>query len=184
LPWHPSRNLHRRAAPHQVPAPRRHLPGVLAVPVKLRRRYFPRWRIFTWVILAFNVLMLIWVISAIASGESCTELTGDQLTECQAGQVGTGIGVALIIVLWALGDVILGVLWLVTRPRRRDCPVCGNSVRRGLTRCPSCGYDFSQLLQRSTGPTQGAQPMRGPDGRFYSSDGRYVWNGSTWMPVR
>jgi hypothetical protein len=159
-------------------------PGTAGGLVGVRRSWFPRWRIFTWVILAFNLIMLIWLISGIASGESCSGKTGDELTTCEAGQVGTGIGVFLIIVLWALGDVILGVLWLVTRPRRRDCPVCGNGVRRGVTQCPKCGYDFSQLLQRSPTASQAAQPTLGPDGRYYSSDGAFAWNGSAWVPAR
>lgn len=120
------------------------------------RRRFPRWRIFTWVILAFNLIMLIWVVSAIAANAStCSGLTGDALTNCKLNNVGTGIGVTALIVLWALGDIILGVLWLVTRPRTRDCPVCGNNVRRGSTRCVACGYDFSQLLAP---PTAGVAP--------------------------
>jgi len=123
------------------------------------RRRFPRWRIFTWVILAFNLIMLIWVISAIAANAStCSGLTGDTLANCKLNNVGTGIGVTLLIVLWALGDIIFGVLWLVTRPRTRDCPVCGNSVRRGSTRCGVCGYDFGQLLGASAA---GAAPPPG-----------------------
>ncbi len=113
-----------------------------------RRVRLPRWRIFTWVILAFNLIMLIWIIAGVSSNaRNCSGLTGDALTNCEAGNVGTGIGATLIFVLWALGDVILGVLWLVTRPRTRDCPVCGNSVRRGMTQCRNCGYDFTQQLR-------------------------------------
>jgi hypothetical protein len=57
--------------------------------------------------------------------------------------VGTAIGAGLIIVLWALGDVILGVLWLVTnRKKTRPCPVCGSDVKKGVLSCRQCGYDF------------------------------------------
>jgi rubredoxin len=66
--------------------------------------------------------------------------------------VGTGIGVGLIIVLWALGDVILGVLWLVTKPHKRYCPACGNTVRKGVMRCGSCGFDFKQAFGDPPGP--------------------------------
>jgi hypothetical protein len=27
-----------------------------------------------------------------------------------------------------------------------------------------------------------AQPVRGGDGRYYSADGRYVWDGAAWQP--
>jgi hypothetical protein len=120
-----------------------HTPPKNPGPAGPRRRLLPRWRIFTWVILAFNLIMLIWVITGATTAQSCDGRVGDALTRCQAGDVGTTIGVGLIILIWALGDVILGVLWLVTRPHRRHCPTCGEYVRRGVTQCQSCGYDFA-----------------------------------------
>lgn len=133
-----------------------------------RRPRLPRWRVFTWVILVFNLLMLIWIVTAVsANARDCSGLTGDALTNCQANNVGTGIGATLVFVLWALGDVILGVLWLVTRPRVRDCPVCGNGVRRGEMRCRTCGYDFTQQLRPpSPGPAvPQAHPPWPPQGQ-------------------
>jgi hypothetical protein len=105
----------------------------------------PKWRVFTWVILVINVLFLIWVIAGgVSASKNCNGLTGSELQGCQAGTaVGASIGIGIIIFLWALVDVILGVLWLVTKPRRRTCPACGNEVKRGLTRCPNCGFDFA-----------------------------------------
>lgn len=105
----------------------------------------PKWRVFTWVILVVNLLFLIWIIAGIAGSggtpEDCGTLT---VEECNAAEgVGTAIGVGIIIVLWALVDVILGVLWLVTRPKRRSCPVCGADVKKGVTVCPKCGHDFA-----------------------------------------
>ncbi|WP_405364530.1 zinc ribbon domain-containing protein [Kitasatospora sp. NBC_00039] len=139
-------------------------------PAKAHRRRFPRWRIFTWVILAFNLIMLIWIITGVSStAKNCKGLTGEALTNCQANNVGTGIGATLILVVWALGDVILGVLWLITKPHKRYCPACGNGVRRGVLHCENCGYDFQQMLQQSQSgrgqpgppaPPQWKQPPR------------------------
>ena len=43
-------------------------------------------------------------------------MTGDQLSACQAGEgIGKGIVLFVILLLWALVDVILGVVYLVTR---------------------------------------------------------------------
>jgi len=141
-------------------------PSPVSSSAKARRLRFPHWRFFSWVILAFNLIMLIWVITAISSNaRSCSGLTGDALTNCEAGNVGTGIGVGLLFIFWALGDVILGVLWLVTRPRTRDCPVCGNNVRRGVMQCRACGYDFGQQLRSSApgaGPPQRTTPPQWP----------------------
>lgn len=99
---------------------------------------FPRFRIFTWVILAVNAIFLIWIIEAIATRPDPTNT---------AANVGTAIGAGLVIVLWAAADVILGILWLITKPRTRDCPACGRVVKRGQTDCKGCGYDFAQAAR-------------------------------------
>lgn len=83
----------------------------------------PRWRIMTWVILAFNVLMLAWLVFGVGgavSGADCASEPTKALREaCEAGTgIGATIGAALIIALWVAGDVILGVIWLVTGRRR------------------------------------------------------------------
>ena len=110
-----------------------------------RLGFLPGWRKGTYIILAFNLLMLAWVIagSAGASGDAtdCGSLSQES---CNAAEdIGTGIGVFFLIVLWALGDIILGVLWLVTnRKKTRDCPVCGADVKKGVVVCSKCGHDF------------------------------------------
>lgn len=104
-------------------------------------------RKMTWLILLFNLLMLVLVISGVASGSHTSKANCGGLTtsDCTAAShVGTAIGVVILIVLWALGDVILGVLWLVTNRRGRDCPVCGRPVKRGQVQCQKCGHDFRQ----------------------------------------
>jgi hypothetical protein len=110
----------------------------------------PKWRVFTWVIVVINVLFLVWFIAGVGSAGSnvkdCTGLTGQALDLCNAGNagtaVGTGVGAAIIIFLWAFVDIIMGIVWLVTRPRGRPCPVCGTNVKPGVTVCPKCGHDF------------------------------------------
>ena len=112
----------------------------------------PRWRVMTWVILAFNVLMLVWLISALAATSgNCEGEVGDALDACETGTaIGAGIGIFLLVAFWAFVDVILGVIWLVTRGSQRSCPVCGNSVKKGQFQCRSCGYDFRQIWQRAS----------------------------------
>ncbi|MEV7253519.1 hypothetical protein ACPXCO_38170 [Streptomyces cyaneofuscatus] len=80
-------------------------------------------RIFLWFFLAVQVIFLIWIITGASSGEdsSCEGMTGDALRVCQdAGDVGTAIGVGLIIALWAAVDVILGITYAVYRLSRRQ----------------------------------------------------------------
>jgi hypothetical protein len=158
-----------------------------AIPRRRRAGFgwFPRWRVFTWVILAFNLLMLIWLISGVnASAQDCSKLVGDQQSNCEAGDVGTAIGAGLLIGLWAFGDVILGVLWLVTRSTKRPCPVCGSGVRKGQTQCLKCGHDFARQAQPSAPTPTGvlAPPQAAPNGAYYSPDGAYVWDGTSWFP--
>ncbi|HEX8095063.1 hypothetical protein [Jatrophihabitans sp.] len=121
-----------------------------------RLGFLPGWRIFTYVILAFNLLMLIWIIGGISSANSSKDCGGLDADTCQAAtDVGTGIAVFFIIVLWALGDIILGVLWLVTnRKRSRPCPACGTDVKNGTFECRKCGFDFRSALQQPHGQAQ------------------------------
>ncbi|MDX2938080.1 hypothetical protein [Streptomyces ipomoeae] len=65
-------------------------------------------------------MFLIWLITGAASSsgtpEECRGLTGDDLKLCEdANDVGTTIGVGLIIGLWAAVDIILGFTYVVYR---------------------------------------------------------------------
>jgi len=77
-------------------------------------------RVGMWAVLAVNGLFAWWLVaSAGGTDSSCTGLAGSELDACQTGEaVGAGIAAFMVIVLWAMADVICGVLWLVTRPRR------------------------------------------------------------------
>lgn len=110
----------------------------------------------TWAILIFSVLMLVWIVAGVASNPSvsdaeiadCTE--GGFFTEAQcrdtleaAGDVGTGIGVGLLVMLWIVGFLFLSIIWFMSRRRGRICPHCGEDVKKGRTTCKDCGYDFT-----------------------------------------
>lgn len=104
-----------------------------------------RWRPLTWVILAVNLLFVVWIVAGLLGvADECTGFSGTELDLCEAGTaIGAGIGVGIIVFLWVAADIILGVVWLVTRSRRRECPACGHYVKRGITSCPHCHYDFT-----------------------------------------
>lgn len=76
--------------------------------------------IFAFVIVGINLLFLWWAISTgSAVTDTCVGEVGEALEACETGTaVGTGIAIVFILVLWALTDVILGVLFLVTRRNR------------------------------------------------------------------
>jgi hypothetical protein len=78
-----------------------------------------------WIFLAVQILFLIWVITGIASGsgtpEECRGLTGDNLELCKdASDVGTTIGVGLIVAFWVAADFILGLTYLIYRLANRQ----------------------------------------------------------------
>jgi len=111
----------------------------------------PHWRKMTWMLIVWCVLILAWAIGG-AAGNNCAQQTYQ--SACQAG---TGIGVTIILGLGFFGFVFLSLIWFMTRPRLRDCPACGNSVKRGVTVCPGCGHDFASP-SRSAGPPAPASP--------------------------
>lgn len=79
----------------------------------------PKWRKATWALLIWNVLMVIWLIGGLGSvGNNCAGQVGDSLTACQAGTaIGAGIGVTFIIIIWFIGFIVLGLVWLMSRPK-------------------------------------------------------------------
>lgn len=84
-----------------------------------------RRRVFFWVFLAVQILFLIWVIAGISSGsgtsDSCEGLTGDSLKLCEdAGDIGTTIGVGLVVGFWVAADFILGLTYVIYRLASRQ----------------------------------------------------------------
>ncbi len=111
-----------------------------------------RWRKMTWTIVVFSGLMLAWIIAG-TSTEVCSDYTPGTADReaCELGEdIGTGIGLAAILFLWFLGFVILSIIWFMSRPRHRQCPRCGEDVKRGRTACGKCGYDFAAALPQPT----------------------------------
>ena len=105
----------------------------------------PHWRKATWALIIVNVLMAVWVIGGISStSHNCNGMTGDALSTCQAGTaIGAGIGITILLILWFVLFVVFGLIWIMSRPRLRQCPRCGTDVKKGLTACKTCGYDFA-----------------------------------------
>lgn len=99
-----------------------------------------RWRKMTWALLAWCALIIAWAIG----GASSTHCNGTYQNACNAGK---GIGVAVILFIGFVGFVFLALIWLMSRPRGRDCPVCGELVKRGRTLCPGCGHDFAAAVR-------------------------------------
>jgi hypothetical protein len=103
----------------------------------------------TWAIVLFSALMLIWMVAG-GNAANCDQYTD---SASQAGcQAGTGIGIAMLMVLWFFGFIVLSILWFMTRPKGCDCPRCGESVKKGVMFCGDCGFDFRTLGQPVVAP--------------------------------
>ncbi len=73
--------------------------------------------IFKWGFILFNVLMLVWAASTcMAVGEVISE--SESVYEEAGAAIGGGIGAILIGFIWVIGDIILGLFVLFTRPSK------------------------------------------------------------------
>lgn len=92
-------------------------PGWGPPPQQPRRRR----RVFKWVILVINGLFLWWIVSAVGGiADDCAGKVGSELEACETGTaLGGGLVFSFILALWALVDVILLVIFVVTRRQLR-----------------------------------------------------------------
>jgi hypothetical protein len=112
----------------------------------------------TWVIVIWSVLMAIWILAAIIgadNGDKCAQEAHQYLSQStctDARDVGTGIGVIVLWFIWFFGFLVLSLIWFMSRPKGRVCPACGENVRKGLTACPNCQYDFAKAVSHEPPP--------------------------------
>lgn len=118
----------------------------------------PHWRKMTWVIVIWCVVIVAWMIgggSAAQDANDCaSEATKALQQVCQdATDVGTGLGIAVIAFIGFVGFVFLSIIWFMTRPRGRDCPACGEKVKKGRSTCPNCNFDLAAAARGEGQPT-------------------------------
>ena len=102
-------------------------------------RFIPHWRKTTWTIVIWTALMAALAIAvAYSGGQTCAKQTHG--TSCTAW---TEIDVMLLVLIWFIFFIVASLIWLLSRPRRRRCPVCGHDVKKSLTACQKCGYNFA-----------------------------------------
>lgn len=73
-------------------------------------------KLFLWLFYGFNILMLWWMVAGM-SGAAKVSATAVSEAEKAGAAVGTGIGFIMIVFIWVLGDIITGLLALMTRPK-------------------------------------------------------------------
>ena len=69
-----------------------------------------------WVFIGFNVLMLIWMFSAMGV---IVGMDAPSNSAEEAGQaIGAGIGFTFLLIIWGLGDMVLGIFVLITKRKK------------------------------------------------------------------
>ena len=94
-------------------------------------------RPFGWVIIALNAYFLISFFMNVDTSSS-------------ADSTATGLGFIFLMFWLAIMNVVLYVIYRVTGGKKRECPACGQTVKKGLTVCPSCSFDFMKAAKGST----------------------------------
>jgi len=74
-------------------------------------------KIVKYLFIGFNILMLIWLIVGVGGAAETIDQAGSEAEQAGAA-IGTGLGAMMIILLWVAGDVILGLLTILTRPKK------------------------------------------------------------------
>ncbi len=77
-------------------------------------------RIFMWFFLVVQAIFIIWIIGGLSTANDATNCGSLSEQACRdAGNVGTGIGVLLIVGLWMVVDFFLAITYLVVKMARR-----------------------------------------------------------------
>ena len=81
----------------------------------------PKWRKAIWALAIWNVLMILWLASAVGGVGplSCAGETGAALAVCEAGvSIGLSFGLNFVLIVWLIGFVAFGLAWLMSRPKQ------------------------------------------------------------------
>ena len=74
-------------------------------------------KLVKWIFIGFNVLIIFWLFAGFGAISDSMENTANDAERAGAA-IGSTIGMGMIIVLWALGDIILGMFVLFTRRKK------------------------------------------------------------------
>ena len=73
-------------------------------------------KVFKWLFILFNLFMVYSLFTGLGGG---AEVINSAATDAEkaGAAIGTGLGLSMILGLWVIGDIILGLFVLFTRPK-------------------------------------------------------------------
>lgn len=73
-------------------------------------------KIFLWLFYLFNILMIIGLVNGL---NATSEVGKTAVTEAEkaGAALGAGLGISMILGIWVIGDIITGLLAIMTRPK-------------------------------------------------------------------
>ena len=74
-------------------------------------------KIVKWSFISFNILMLIWMIAGMSGASDSVSCAGSD-AEAAGAAIGGAIGMGLLMGVWVFGDIILGLIFMFTRPSK------------------------------------------------------------------
>lgn len=75
----------------------------------------PKWRKATWALVIWTGLAILWVATGINAVNDLAPAGSD--AEETGRAIGAGLGVTAILMVWFLGFIVLGLVWLMSRPK-------------------------------------------------------------------
>src|SRR4051812_45616332 len=69
-------------------------------------------KLIKWIFIGFNIAMIIWIVGGLSAA---SKIEVHSASEHVGRVIGSAIGFASLLMLWAIGDIILGILVLFSR---------------------------------------------------------------------
>lgn len=117
--------------------------------------------LFKRVFIGFNLFMIVWLLGGLhAVSKIETHTAAEQI----GGAIGAGIGVTMLLMLWGLGDLILGVLVLLTRGNKIiiEETASASTSRIWPAAAERPAFDLARVDQRIAELKAGAAPGPAP----------------------
>jgi hypothetical protein len=123
-----------------------------------QRRRSPLGQFVKWGFVAFNLLMVLWLVHGI---DAVSQVTADSDAARAGKAIGATIGFSLILGIWVVGDIILGLFVLLTRGEKVLVEkTMGVTSRSGEP--PPSGMDADVMIARYLERKQAEEAPRPP----------------------